>query len=397
MRILIVEDSEIYRKLLERYLNKYLVFIECKSIATYDELKNVDEEFDLYLVDFILPDAQGEQIEYLIKQKKDIIVLTQYEDEFLKKTFRKDIIDYVIKDDYHTIDYLVKFIKNLHKNKSRNVLVVDDSSMMRKLQKKLLSKIKLNVDEAVNGIEALEKIKNTQYDLIITDLNMPKMDGAELIKNIREKYTLNELPIMLVSSNQEEKEMIKCLKLGANDYIKKPFSNEELKVRINNILELYDNFKNIVKSSQIDSLTGVFNRNYLENRLENIFNSYKTKSIAMLDIDFFKKINDTYGHIAGDKVLKHFAKLITSIVRKSDIVIRYGGEEFLIFMPNTQKKEAVIVLEKIKNVLSPCENIKYTFSAGIADEGETLAEMIKLADERLYKAKKAGRDRVISK
>jgi diguanylate cyclase (GGDEF)-like protein len=397
MKILVIEDSEVYRKLLERYLKKNLVFVECKSVGTFSELKQIKNDFDLYLVDFILPDAQGEQIKYLLERKKEIIVLTQYEDDFLKQSYRKDIIDYVIKDDFYTIDYLIKFIKSLNKNSKRNVLVVDDSLMMRKLQKKLLSKIKLNVTEASNGCEALERIKNESFDLIITDLHMPKMDGAELIKNIRMKYSLNELPIMLVSSNQDEKEMIKCLKLGANDYIKKPFSIEELKVRVNNILELYDGFRKAVKNSQIDKLTGVFNRNYLESDFENIFNSFDNKSIAMLDIDYFKRINDTYGHQKGDEVLKHFAKKIISSIRKSDIVIRYGGEEFLIFMPNTAKHEAYIALQKIKNSLTPCGDIKFTFSAGIADEGETLAEMIKIADERLYKAKKEGRNRIIFK
>lgn len=397
MKILIIEDSEIYRKLLERYLKKYLVFVECESITTFSDLKEINKDFDLYLIDFILPDAQGEQIKYLLERKKEIIVLTQYEDEFLKNPFRKDIIDYIIKDDHHTIDYLVKVIKNLHKNKSKHVLVVDDSSMMRKLQKKILSKIKLNVDEASNGVEALEKINKIHYDLILTDLHMPKMDGVELIKNIRMKYSLNELPIMLVSSNQDEKEMIKGLKLGANDYIKKPFSNEELKVRINNILELYEGFRKVIKDSQKDKLTGVLNRNYLETYFESVFNSFDVKSIAMIDIDFFKKINDTYGHQNGDKVLKHFAKILTSNLRKNDIVIRYGGEEFLIFMPNTTKQEAMLVLHKIKNSLKPYKNLKFTFSAGIADEGETLAEMIKLADERLYKAKKEGRNRIVSK
>ena len=155
--------------------------------------------------------------------------------------------------------------------------------------------------------------------------------------------------------------------------------------------------KKAVKNSQIDRLTGVFNRNFLETDFENIFNSFDNKSIAMLDIDYFKQINDTYGHQRGDEVLKHFAKKITSSIRKSDIVIRYGGEEFLIFMPNTAKQEAHIALQKIKNTLTPCGDIEFTFSAGIADEGETLAEMVKIADKRLYKAKNEGRNKIIVK
>ncbi|WP_457560715.1 GGDEF domain-containing protein [Caminibacter sp.] len=115
----------------------------------------------------------------------------------------------------------------------------------------------------------------------------------------------------------------------------------------------------------------------------------------MLEIDFFKKLNDTYGHKFGDEILKYFASVIKENVRKSDIVVRYGGEEFLIFMPNTSKKEAFIALLKIVKAIEPYKNVKITFSAGVADECETLAEMIKIADNRLYKAKEEGRHRIV--
>ena len=119
--------------------------------------------------------------------------------------------------------------------------------------------------------------------------------------------------------------------------------------------------------------------------------------LIMIDLDHFKKINDTYGHQIGDEILRHFASTIKDNIRKSDLAIRYGGEEFIIFLPESYKKEALIVLHKIKKALRPYKDINFTFSAGIADEGKTLAEMIKLADERLYKAKKEGRNRIISK
>lgn len=395
MKILILEHSLIYKKLLKQYLEKHLLFAECKCVDTFAELKELKEDFDLYLVDTVLPDAQGEQIEYLVKKKKDVIVLTQCEDNFLQQPYIEYIIDYIIKDDYHTIDYLVKFVKSLYKNRKRNVLIINDNKKDRTFQKKILKKIKLNITEASSVEEAVSKMENKKFDTIITKLNLPALNGEDLIKKVREKNDINDLPIIVISENKDEKHLIKCLKIGANDYIKKPFTREELKIRVNNIFDIYDNFRSILESSQIDKLTQVYNRNYLETSFENLFNSFKTKCIVMLDIDHFKQINDTYGHLIGDEILKHFAEILKKNVRKSDKIIRYGGEEFLLFMPSTSKQEAIIILNKIKNSLKAYKDINYTFSAGVADEGETLAEMIRIADERLYAAKKSGRNKIV--
>jgi len=115
----------------------------------------------------------------------------------------------------------------------------------------------------------------------------------------------------------------------------------------------------------------------------------------MLDIDFFKKINDTYGHQVGDEILKYFANTIKNSIRKSDYLVRYGGEEFLLFLPNIVKEEAKLILYKIKKNLKPYKGINFTFSAGIASEGDKLAEMIKIADEKLYQAKRDGRNKIV--
>jgi diguanylate cyclase (GGDEF)-like protein len=398
MKILIVEDSELYSKLLKKNIDKYLVFAECEVVKSFAELKDLSSYFDLYLCDYILPDApNGEHIGYLINKNQDVIVLTQYEKEFLNTPYKEKIIDYIVKDDFHTIEYLIRFIKRLYKNKNLNVLVVDDSSTMRKYLKRFLQKIAFNVYEANNGQEALNIVEKEDIDLVITDLNMPLMDGEELLINLREKFSMSDLPVIILSSNNQNQKFIKTLKLGANDFLQKPFMKEELILRVNNLLEIYENMKSIKKQAQIDPLTGAYNRMFLENLLESVFKVNQAKTIAMLDIDFFKQINDGYGHQTGDEVLKHFVRIIKETVRKTDFVIRYGGEEFLIYMPDTSKEEAMIVLYKIKKNLTPANGIEFTFSAGIADEGETLSEMIKIADERLYSAKRSGRNKIVIK
>ncbi|MEO1923027.1 MAG: diguanylate cyclase [Nautiliaceae bacterium] len=396
MRILIADSDYIYLKLLKNYLEKYLVNVKCELVSSFKELKEKKlSDYELFITNISLPDVEeSEHLEYILKHSDNVIVITKFEDSFLKSSLREQVIDYIMKEDIHSIEYLVKLIKRLGKNKDLNVLVVEDSYVIREHEKKILKKIRLNVFEAANGKEALDVLEKENINLLITDLVMPGMDGEQLIVRVREDYSMNSLPIIVISGNEDTNKFLKTLKLGANDYLKKPFLKEELMIRVNNLLDVYDNMRKIENQLKKDPLTEAYNRFYLEHILENAFNVYETKSIAMLDIDFFKKINDTYGHQIGDEILKHFVNTIKNSIRKSDVLVRYGGEEFLIFMPNTSKKEAAIVLYKIKKALEPYKDIRYTFSAGIADEGESLAEMIKIADERLYQSKEEGRDKI---
>ena len=398
MNILIVEDSKVYAKLIKSNIEKYLIFAKCDIVYSFEELKKIDKKYDLYIVDYILPDAlNDEHIKYLLKQKVKIIVMTQYKDKINNAPFMNDIVDFIIKEDISIINYLIRLVKRIYKNQFKNVLIVDDSKTVRSYQKKFLKLLNLNVFEAGDGEKALEIIKKENINFIITDIEMPNLDGIEMVKEIRKNKKMDELPILVVSSTNNLFTTFQILKLGANDFIKKPFDKNEFIIRTNNLLDIYDYLINYKEERTIDGLTKVYNRFFLENNLEMMFKFYKQKSVAMLDIDFFKKINDTYGHQIGDEILIYFAKHIKNNLRKDDLVIRYGGEEFLIFMPNTTKEEAYIVLHKIKNSLKEVEGIKFTFSAGIANEGETLAEMIKIADKRLYRAKKEGRNRIIYK
>ena len=400
MKILIVEDNPTYAKLIATYIQKTLLFASCDIITSFGELKNFKKDYDLYIVDYVLNDTQKEEhIEYLIENNKKVVIVTGFEEKLVSSEIKDRVIDYIIKEDISVIYYLVKLVKRLYKNKNINVLLTEDSLTIRKHEMNILKMLNLNVFEAKNGEEALKILEKEEINLIITDIEMPKKDGIELVKDVRKKYKMDSLPILVVSGEKDSYNALKILKLGANDFIKKPFLKEEFIIRVNNLLDLYDYLFEYKHLSIEDPLTGVYNRTYLEYNFEKIYNIFSLKSIAMLDIDFFKKVNDTYGHQTGDEVLKYFANLIKNTLRKDDIVIRYGGEEFLVFMPNTSKEEAMIILTKIKVLLKKANDkpIDFTFSAGIADEADTLADMIKQADERLYKAKESGRDRIVIK
>jgi len=393
MKILILETTDIYKKLLVRYIQKHLLFCDVKTISTFEELVEIDEDFDLYIVDYKLPHIKTKHIDYLIKQNKKVVILTNYE-EFVSSPYKDKIVEYIVKDDLYSLEYLARFIKRFHKNNFLTALIVEDSKPIRKFERDILEKIGLNVLEATNGKEGLEILEQNEIDILLTDIDMPIMDGDSLIAHVRSKKNMSEMPIVVISAENSEK-FLKTLKFGANDFIKKPFVKEELIIRVNNLLEVYESVKRFKIQVQIDPLTGAFNRNFLESTLESLFSIHEVKSIAMMDIDHFKKVNDTFGHQIGDEILKHFVSTIKNTIRKTDYLVRYGGEEFLLFMPNTSKKDALTVLTKIKNNLTPCKDITYTFSAGIADEGDTLAEMIRIADERLYKAKNNGRNLIV--
>ncbi len=399
MKVLIVEDSPFFRKLMTEYIKKFVLFAEVKSVDSFSELKNINlNDFDLCIADYVLIDAEGEHIDYLIENNQKVIVLTKFKISEINIKHKDKIIDYISKEQPKALDYLVRFIKRFYKNRCSTVLVVDYEKETRDFQKNILESINLNVLTATNGKEALDIIdSNPDIDLIIMDYEMQILYAERFVIEVRNRKASDELPILVVVKKKDELEFINLFKLEVNDFIIKPFLREEFVVRVNNLLEMYDKVKKISFELQTDPLTKVYNRYFLEHHLESIFNLYSVKSMAMIDIDDFKKINDTYGHIVGDEILHHFATTIKNSIRKSDFVIRYGGEEFLIFMPNTTKMEAYVVLNKIKNNLKPFENISYTFSAGISDEGDEMAEMINIADKRLYKAKKNGKNLIVFK
>jgi len=400
LKILIVEDSKTYAKLIKHHLEKYIIGLRCDIVGSFEELKKIDlNKYTLFIVDMILPDSEKEHIDYLISLRKKIILITQYKDIFFTQKAKYDtfIIDYIIKDDISILNYLKRIVKRFYKNRFLNVLIAEDSLSIRNLEKKYLELFNFNVLTAKNGEEAAEIIENNKIDLLITDLNMPDVSGEDLIKFVRERFIMEELPIMVISSNNEKDKLIEILKLGVNDFLNKPFLKEEFLIRIINIIDIYEMLRSYEDAVFKDALTGVYNRLFLENKLDDIFKQHKQKTIVMVDLDHFKKINDKYGHQVGDEVLKHFAKILKTNLRKNDIVIRYGGEEFLIYFPFTTKTQGYVIMHKIKNILKESEKpVDYTFSAGIADEGETLPEMIKIADKRLYKAKEK-RDNIVYK
>ena len=416
--------------------------------------------------------------------------------------------------------------------KKINILVVDDEKINIEYVSKLLEN-NYNIKVALNGEQALKILGKVKIDLVLLDIHMPIMDGYETIQKIKKNQTLKDIPIIFLTSNKDDDTLIKVFKLGASDYISKPFNKEELKVRIqthlnnyalqkelkvkikqinsilneqNNIvilldgpkiefankmfydffgydtlenfysdydsicelfiedekffhykrtkenpfwadviiqltpseqivkiisnksivhvfslnLKIYEKDKYIITFTDIsdtilnqmaleekiihDKLTGAFNREYFEQNYERLIESYNTKNntfvIAMLDLDKFKIVNDTYGHDVGDDVLIHFVETLDNYSREEDILIRWGGEEFLLLLKVRSESDLEKALSNLRRVIDIEKfpiviNQTCSIGATLYRNNENIKKTIRRADEALYKAKAAGRNRIV--
>ncbi len=361
------------------------------------------------IIDLNLPDAEdGEMANYTLSKKIPTVILTGKYNKSIKNTLLKyDTLDFITKDCKRSILNSIFTIKRILNNYDTNVLVVDDSKLQRNILKNILKAMYLNVFTAKNGKEALMIIENSKIDfsLVITDYNMPFIDGMELIAQLREDYNKDQLGIIALSSNNMPELSSDFIKIGANDYINKPYTKIEVITRVNSILDLLDLFKENREMAFKDFLTNSFNRRYFFTSGQTIFNKVKRKkeniAIAMIDIDNFKSINDNYGHDVGDISLKTTAKILKSSLRKSDLIARFGGEEFCIMLENISYENCVKLLKKLKTTFEEnsieYNNIELNFTISIGlyyGKATKLTDLIKFADKALITAKNNGKNQM---
>lgn len=409
--VLIVDDSVSIINTLKSLIENDLE-IEINTAKSLKECAKIFLEkkgkFDVILADLGLPDApNGEIIDFIAKFSIPTVVLTGSEDFDIETKFRnKNIVDYIIKDGLSALNYATSIVKRIIHNKNIKVLVVDDSQTFRNRATDLLGRYNFVAFSAKDGIEAMNLLKeHTDIKLILTDYLMPNMNGLELTKTIRKNHQKDEISIIVTSNDSSKKIPAKFLKYGANDFLYKGFSNEEFFARINSSIEILELFDEIKSKANKDYLTGMYNRRYLFDAGKNLYEKYKELNgnfaVALLDIDNFKKINDTYGHEVGDLAIKEVAIILKDNIKHHSILCRLGGEEFCIVLYDRNKDEVLELLECIRNAFekniieSNGARINYTVSIGCSFEfGINLDSMIQEADSKLYDAKKDGRNRI---
>lgn len=294
------------------------------------------------------------------------------------------------------------------------ILVAEDSRYYQRILQDTLSNWGYTVVLAKNGVQALERLKEKDGPkLAIIDWMMPEMNGLELCKKVRETLDNSYIYLIFLTDNSNKEDMIKGLEAGADDYITKPFNKLELKFRLKNGERILNLENRIMQLALTDPLTGLLNRRAFVDRLVSEIARYKRLgqplSLIMVDLDNFKKCNDTYGHLVGDEVLKHVAKCFSQFLRKYDFIGRYGGEEFVICTPGVDASVAYTIAERLRKSMKHVNiqqeegeplQLYITASFGIcefSDKIKDVYDLIKEADEALYQAKANGKDQVVIK
>lgn len=296
------------------------------------------------------------------------------------------------------------------------ILVVDDNPDNVEIIATRLRSHDYEVEEASRGEEALERIKANPPDLVLLDVMLPGIDGYAVARTIKSDASLQFIPVILVTARDSTEDKVAGLDAGADDYLTKPINFPELEARVRSMLrirelqsELEVKNRELERLSITDGLTGLYNHRHVHEIVHEEFERAKRSdeplSVVMLDLDFFKDVNDRYGHQAGDAMLRSMASILRETAREIDKLGRYGGEEFIAVLPGTTTESAAIFAERVREGVArhrfdvDTAELKTTISAGVATHPHPAVgdpgDLVRLADEALYAAKDAGRNRVV--
>ncbi len=410
-KVLVVDDSRVINSILTENISSQL-HLDVVSAFSMEEAMNAiighRKDFFVAILDLNLPDApHGEIVQAMLTLGIRPIILTgNTSDDLHDEMMELPIVDYVVKRNLNEMQYVIDLVQRLYDNFDRHVLVVDDSKSSRKLIRTLLERHNFNVEEAVDGLEGLDKLNSHQgYSLIITDYNMPNLNGVGFIGKAREKYSRNDVAIIGISGVGTGSVSVRMLKAGANDFINRPFLHEEFYCRVNQNIDFIYSYKKLREQAFRDFLTNLYNRRFLFETGAGLFENARRQNIslavAMIDIDNFKKVNDVHGHKVGDMMLQHVAVVINRLFRDADIVARVGGEEFCALCVNISEEDATNLFERLRKTVmgSPLKvgelTIEVTISVGFTVElTESFNTMMAIADGLLYQAKRQGRNQV---
>ena len=293
------------------------------------------------------------------------------------------------------------------------VLLADDSSTVRAIARLELEAAGYDVIEAGDGKQALEQAREQLPDVVLLDIEMPVMDGYETVQALKADPLTADVPVVFLTGRAGPDDVVRALRLGGHDYLRKPPEPAELLARVNAALrvkalqdELRARAAELDRVSRTDHLTGLYNRRHVEEHLRMLGSGArrhgKPLTVLVIDVDHFKDVNDTLGHTAGDEVLQEVADRLQATLRAEDVLGRWGGEEFLLVLPDTGAAAAISLGERLRELVrsapvsSSKGDVTVTISVGGASaESPGEHDLVLLADQQLYAAKDAGRDRVL--
>ncbi len=410
-QILVIEDSRTFSLALRQLLQAEtgLPVTTCASLKEVSDLiVAAPGAYAIAVVDLNLPDApRGEALDWTVTHGIPSVVFTATFDLATRgRIMEREVIDYVLKDNEFALPNIVGTVKRALNNRNTRILVVDDTRTTRKVLARMLSIQQYAVVEAGSGQEALATLEsNPDIQLVVSDYYMPDMDGFELAGRIRRRHP--NVRVLGISSSTDRQTSAGFLKAGAHDFVSRPFVLEELQCRIASNVEVLDQLRQLQDLAARDFLTGLFNRRHFFARGRQLVGEARDMdlpvSIAILDVDHFKRLNDRYGHDGGDQALTAIAGTLSIMAERGfNLLARIGGEEFAIIFPGADLAEAERLCEGIRTAIAGApltiagEVLPLTVSIGVASigPGDALEAALGLADQALYKAKQDGRDKV---
>nr|WP_246533371.1 diguanylate cyclase [Pseudomonas lalucatii] len=401
---MVIEDSPLVLRILEHLFRQEpeLQPVFCASLAEAElMLESSARLFFAAIVDLHLPDAPGgESVDLVMRHGLPCIVLSgSYDEQRRDQLLLKGVVDYVLKESQHSYEYAFRLLHRLESNSRVKILVAEDSDATRQYIRHVLAPHRFQLLDARDGDETLRILEQQpDIDLLVVDHSMPGLSGFELVKLLRQKLKRHELIIIGLSADAKGSLSAKFIKHGADDFLRKPFCPEELNCRVISTLERRDLLRALKQAAQFDALTGLNNRRaFYEQALRQLQRAQRDGqrlSAAMIDLDFFKRINDGHGHASGDAALVAFAQAFAEAFPDA-LVGRLGGEEFALL----STRDAGALAVALDRLRQHCAGLHYaagapplSFSAGVYEGApDNLEHLLHQADLRLYQAKHRGR------
>jgi len=409
--VAVIDDQETVGKYLCKTLQDFnLNVMYYNSVDAFKQAMK-KQTFDLVLLDIVMPNISQEDVfafaAELVKQNIKVISCSStftFETRLL--AVRAKVTDYVVKpvNTYVLVEKIGRAL-SLQQNRNHRVVIIDDQETMGEFYKTMLERIGCNVMFFSTADELFASLEDINPDMFLLDMMMPDVDGLEVAKMIRQEHKFDFAPILFLTADETTENRLAAIDAGADDVISKGASVHTITHQVNTRLNRASKVRSFVAK---DPLTGVLNHGQIvevANQTIRLSNRRNTKAaIAVIDVDKFKLVNDEYGHVIGDKVLTALGQLLSSSIRDTDSVGRYGGEEFVIIFQDCSVKDAADKVLLIKNTFASinfsnnASTFAVTFSAGVCslNEFESVQPAIATADKALYKAKDEGRNKVIA-
>lgn len=412
-RVLLVENSRAYVQALAQAIGQQLELpVEVAStLAEARALLDRHDDWFLAITGLVLADCDRNTVvdAFLERGLSTVVVTGVYDEDLRARMMRRRVIDFVLKSTPGSLDYIVWLVKRLERNRRISALVIDDSPSARMHAAGLLETFGYRVLQAADGDEALHALeRDPTIRLALVDQEMPGMQGVELTRRLRALRARDRVAVIGVSGRDDPDLVARFLKSGANDFLRKPYSREEFFCRVSQNVDQLELIGSLQDLATRDFLTGLPNRRHFLEQAERLVPQMQAAkrplAMAILDIDHFKRINDSWGHEAGDHALRGIAAALSAHARPQDHVARFGGEEFCLLVPDLDGEALGAYFDALRqriedlDVHTPGGVLRMTVSIGVrtATGTDDLHCLLAEADRRLYLAKAGGRNRVVA-